>query len=263
MEDYLEFAKGLALEAGEIMRRYFLNVEKTWKSDATPLTLADTEINDLVIRRVNDAYPDHSVYGEEKSSLKESKYLWVCDPVDGTLPYSHGLPISTFSLALVVDGVSTVGVVYDPFMERLFYAAINQGAYCNNKPIQVSDNDFDNGLIEVQGFGHATNLRRELSLSNSIKDILISNGAKTTQLWSVVLPSVLVANGDYIAVIFNGKTVQDGAAVKIIVEEAGGRVTDIHGNEQRYDEISKGFVASNGIVHDEIIKVLKEAHDEV
>jgi len=92
--EYLEFAKSLALEAGKIMRTYFLVTDTTWKADQTPVTQADTEINSLVIDRVQKAYPSHSVYGEEESSLRESKFLWVCDPVDGTLPYSLGLPLS-------------------------------------------------------------------------------------------------------------------------------------------------------------------------
>jgi len=103
MEQYLEFAKKLAKEAEEISLKYFsFEVERIIKEDNTPLTKADTEINDLVIKRINEIYPEHSIYGEEKSELKEnSKYIWVCDPIDGTMPFSNGLPIFTFSIALV------------------------------------------------------------------------------------------------------------------------------------------------------------------
>ena len=73
MEQYLEFAKKLTLEAGEIASKYFsFEIEHTWKDDNTPLTLADSEINDLVIKRINEAYPEHSIYGEEKSDKKEN-----------------------------------------------------------------------------------------------------------------------------------------------------------------------------------------------
>ena len=103
MEQYLEFTKNLAKEAEEIALRYFsFEVENTWKEDNTPLTKADTEINDLVIKRINEAYPEHSIYGEEKSDIKEnSQYIWVCDPIDGTMAFSCGLPIFVFSIALV------------------------------------------------------------------------------------------------------------------------------------------------------------------
>src|SRR3989344_9127635 len=103
MEKYLEFAKNLAKEAEKIALRYFsFEVDSTWKEDNTPLTKADTEINDLVIKRINESYPEHSIYAEEKSDRKEnSKYIWVCDPIDGTMAFSCGLPMFVFSIALV------------------------------------------------------------------------------------------------------------------------------------------------------------------
>ena len=103
MEKYLLFAQNLAKGAEEIALKYFgFDVENTWKQDNTPLTKADTEINDFVIKAVNETFPSHSIYGEEKSDTKEnSPYVWVCDPIDGTMPFSCGLPIFTFSLALV------------------------------------------------------------------------------------------------------------------------------------------------------------------
>jgi fructose-1,6-bisphosphatase/inositol monophosphatase family enzyme len=98
MEQYLEFAKNLAKEAEEIALRYFgFEVENTWKEDNTPLVKADIEINDLVIKKINETYPEHSIYGEEKSDRKEnSKYIWVCDPIDGTMAFSCGLPMFVF-----------------------------------------------------------------------------------------------------------------------------------------------------------------------
>src|SRR3989344_4217030 len=103
MEQYLEFAKKLAKEAEIIALRYFgFEVENVYKEDNTPLTKADTEINDLVIKRVNESYPEHSIYGEEKTIKKlKSKYIWVCDPIDGTMAFACGLPIFVFSIALV------------------------------------------------------------------------------------------------------------------------------------------------------------------
>lgn len=138
-QEYLEFAKKLAYEAGDIMREYFQTTDMVWKSDNTPVTQADTEINSRVIERIAAAYPEHSVIGEEESAVREgARYTWACDPVDGTMPYSHGLPISTFSLALCEDGKPVVGVVYDPFMDRLFWASVGGGAFCNDEAIHVN-----------------------------------------------------------------------------------------------------------------------------
>lgn len=257
MTNYLEFAKTLAREAGEVMRTHFLQSETDWKEDQTPLTIADTSINRMVIERVAQKFPGHSVLGEEESSKKDSPYAWVCDPVDGTLPYSHGLPIATFSLALCENGVSIVGVVYDPFMDRLFYASSGDGAYCNDRRLKVSSGGLDRAVIDIEGLGGPAPTP-VVSLTNSFRDDLIERGVKPVQLWSSILPSVLVASGQFTAVIMNGSTIQDGAAVKVIVEEAGGTVTDMYGNDQRYDELARGFIASNGAVHDELVALIRD-----
>jgi fructose-1,6-bisphosphatase/inositol monophosphatase family enzyme len=122
MNDYLEFAKNLAKEAEEIALRYFsFETENTWKGDDTLLTVADTEINDLVIKRINETYPSHSIYGEEKSDKKEgSEYVWVCDPIDETMPFSNGLPMFVFSLALVEQSIGCIasnGILHQEILE--------------------------------------------------------------------------------------------------------------------------------------------------
>ena len=113
-EKELDFAKALALEAGEIMRKYFRSdrLGTVQKDDLTPLTVADTAINDLVIERVQHEFPEHGVLGEEASYEPNRQWIWVVDPIDGTSPYSCGIPISTFSLALVnkKDGQPYVSV---------------------------------------------------------------------------------------------------------------------------------------------------------
>jgi myo-inositol-1(or 4)-monophosphatase len=261
-QEYLEFAKKLALEAGDIMRKYFLITDTTWKPDDTPLTQADTEINSLVIRRINDLYPSHSILGEEESDIKDSRYVWVCDPVDGTMPYSHGLPISTFSLALCDDGVPQVGVVYDPFMKRLFWASVGGGAYCNNGRIQVNQQHLKDALIDVE-VGQNASPNDAITLGSGFRGLLEDAGVKHTGLWSCILPTCLVANGNFGAVVQNGKAPHDIAASKVIVEEAGGIVTNIVGNDQRYDQPTKGFIASNGVIHEELVKLVEEASDEI
>ena len=253
---YLEFAKQLALDAGEIMRKYFLHTETEWKEDSTPLTIADTTINRMVIERIAEAFPDHSVLGEEESAMRDgAKYTWVCDPVDGTMPYSHGLPISTFSLALCDDGKPVVGVVYDPFMMRMFSATNGGGAYCNDEKMHVSDSR-ENLLISIDAFPSTNPV---VNADSSIRDLLHAKGMKTVTMWSAILPACLVAQGQFGGSILNIPAPQDPAAIKVIIEEAGGKVTDLFGNDQRYDQPTKGFIASNGIIHDELVKMVQEA----
>jgi len=258
MEDtthYLEFAKKLAYEAGDIMKKYFgKDPEFNFKEDDMIVTIADKEVNSMVIKRVQTAYPTHAVDGEEESHAKETDHVWVCDPIDGTNPFAMELPVSVFSLALVVDGVSIVGVIYDPFCEKLYYAAAGAGAYMNQVPLTVSqDGLVASSRINFDWWSSADyDVLTPLSKLSREKGVYLLSPGSTTHM------AALVAEGQFVASVFagtKGKNV-DIAAAKVIVEEAGGRVTDLFGHEQRYDEDIKGAIVSNGIVHDEIVSYL-------
>jgi fructose-1,6-bisphosphatase/inositol monophosphatase family enzyme len=258
MISYKEFAIGLAREAGDIIRKNFcIDMKREWKEDNSPVTITDMKINSLLIEGVKSNFPDHGVIGEEESLMVDSKYQWVCDPVDGTIPFSHGIPVCTFSLALVHDGEPIIGVVYDPFGDRLFIAEKGSGAFLNGEKISVSSQaDLYNSVISFELFARA---KYQIW---GIDRILEEKGVKTTKLASVVYPSSLVAAGIYLATIFPNDTAHDMAAVKIIVEEAGGKVTDLFGNEQRYDQPIKGAIVSNGKVHDHLVAMVKETLED-
>ena len=131
MENYLDFAKKIAYKAGDIMKKYFAcDNGAEYKFDNTIVTKADKEINDYLIEQVKIEFPTHCVDGEEKQFGK-SKYVWVCDPVDGTSMYARHIPVAVFSLALVIDGVPNVGVIYDPWTDNLYSAVKGKGAYRN------------------------------------------------------------------------------------------------------------------------------------
>ena len=244
------FASQFALRAGEIMKKNFsLNMAKKWKQDNTPVTATDFTINSMLINEVAKEFPEHSVLAEEQSNIKDvSEYVWVCDPVDGTIPFSCGIPLSTFSLALVKNGKVILGVVNDPFSERLFVAEKSRGAFLNDKAIRVSTaSSLENTMGSYEMFKRAKYNVAKLA------DHLEMSDVKMMKLASIVYPSALVAVGEIDFTVFPSSTPWDGASIKIIVEEAGGKVTDIFGNEQRYDKDTNGFVASNGILHDQLI----------
>ena len=126
-----KFAIGLARRAGDLMRANFsLGTKKSWKEDHSPLTVTDTAINEMVIEAVRDAYPGHAVIGEEESygDGRLADWTWVCDPIDGTIPFSHGYSTFAFSLGLAHRGESVLGVVYDAMFDRLVVARKGQGA---------------------------------------------------------------------------------------------------------------------------------------
>ena len=256
-EQYLELAKSIALEAGKIMRRYYgKNPDSEMKDDDTIVTIADKEINSMVIKRIREKYADHAVYGEEESYRRDTPHLWACDPIDGTNPFSVDLAVSVFSLAYVYDGKPQVGVIYDPFSDRLFWAEKDKGAYVNGERMQVNKADFGrHSLLSYDQWSNA-----DYDVLTPLSKLAAKTGTYMLSPGSTTHMAALVAQGSFVASIFpgtKGKHV-DIAAAKVIVEEAGGKVTDLFGNEQRYDQDIRGAIVSNGIVHEELVRVLQE-----
>lgn len=254
-EQYLEFAKDIAKEAGKIMLKYF-NMDNgvSYKGDKTIVTLADKEINSYLIKQVKEKYPSHSVDGGEEQFGK-SDYVWVCDPVDGTAMYARHIPVAVFSLALVIKGKPKVGVVYDPFTNSLYTAIKGKGAYKNESKINVNDYELDD-MKTVCHYDLWPGA--DYDISNVLQEL--RNKAYFIGLGSIIRACMCVASGDFTLAIFPGTKHKncDIAAVKVIIEEAGGTVTDLFGNEQRYDESINGAVISNGKVHDKVIETIKK-----
>ncbi len=255
MEEYLEFAKDIAYQAGKIMIKYFnQNNRASYKGDKTIVTIADKEINSYLIARVKERYPTHAIDGEEEQEGK-SNFVWVCDPIDGTAMYARHIPVAVFSLALVIDGIPNIGVVYDPFTDNLYSAIKGKGAYKNNEKIYVNNYE----LNDIRTVCHCDMFSKDKYNIYKVFEEL-SKKTNLNDIGSITRASCCVASGDYCLTIFTGTEHKncDIAAVKVIVEEAGGKVTDLFGNEQRYDRSIKGALISNGIVHEEALKIIKK-----
>jgi fructose-1,6-bisphosphatase/inositol monophosphatase family enzyme len=254
-KEELEFAISTAKAAGDTMRRYFRSDDlgTEWKEDVTPITLADTTINDFVIQEVKKHFPSYGVHGEEGSFAQDREYVWVCDPVDGTMPYSIGVPISTHSLALTKNGRPLLGVVYDPFQDRLFTAIKGEGAFLNGKPIHVSSQSLAGSYVDLELLHTA---KGAVPVSDFRSDLAERHALPFT-FYSFVIAAMLVATGELTAAFFGFKKPEDLAAAKVIVEEAGGQVTDITGADQRYDRPVNGGLLTNGIVHKEMLSIIK------
>jgi len=214
------------------------------------------EINDLIIKSINEKYPSHSIYGEEKSDRKEkSQYIWVCDPIDGTMAFSVGLPIFFFSIALVdqSNGLPILGLVNDPVMKNMYWAYKGSGAYRNNKKISVSDStSLKNTYLSTGASGRA------IGFSNlPLIKILSEKKCAVMKYPSFIYGGIQVANGKYVGAVFFHKYGHDVAALKIITEEAGGKVTDLNGEERRYDQDGPGCIISNGILHEELLECVQ------
>lgn len=254
----LAFAKDLATHAGQIMRRYFRaeDIGTISKADNTPVTVADTAINDLVIQRVKQEFPEHGVIGEEDSFETKRDFVWVVDPIDGTMPFSLGIPISTFSLALVdrSDGQPVLGVAYDPYLDHLYSAVKGQGAHLNETPIHTLKKKTLKGTYSYVSTGHSFK-------GGKVMEALREKEAWQFHLLSFVYAGTKVASADFACALMGYGSPWDAAAASIIVTEAGGVATDLRGKPRRFDEFCDGIVLSaNQAIHDQFIVMLNKSN---
>ena len=261
----MAFAREMAAQAGRIMKQYFRSeeIETEWKADHTPLTIADKKINDLLIESVEKHYPKHGVIGEESSYMEERDMIWVVDPIDGTAPYSLGIPTSTFCLALVdrSDGQPVIAVVYDPFLDHLYTASRGKGAFLNDDVIKTSDaKNMHHTYLAVNAFAKKVENGKVLIRPGKLMErIRREHGGKFLTFQSHVYTAMKVASGELVGSILAFGSPWDAAAASLIVEEAGGMATDLQGMSRRYDEFSNGtVVAANkqilAIIVDEIAR---------
>lgn len=258
----LDFARELASEAGKIMRTYFRSedINTTWKGDNTPLTVADTTINRLVIDRVKKQFPDHGIIGEEESFSPDRDFVWVVDPIDGTMPFSLGMPNSTFSLALVErkNGQPIVAVAYDPQLDHLYSATVGGGASLNGSPIRTAlERDLKQGYVFVWHGGYNDKVYFD---KGKLLDFIHEKAGRYFIVPSFVYYASRVASGEFRGAILDYGSPWDSAAVALLVKEAGGVALDLNGNERRYDEFGSGcLLAANQEIADTLLSLIKEA----
>lgn len=250
-EKELIFAKEMAQLAGDIMKKYYREDQHVEiKSDMTPVTIADKAVNNMLVEKVKKQFPAHGVLGEEESWNADRESLWVCDPIDGTPAFIYHIPTSMFSLAFVVDGRPKVAVAYNAFTGDLYQAVIGEGSYLNDQRIGVSQRVWGNARLAGSSDGAVDGIAQ--------RDALVEEGNKVINSYGAVFKGCLIAEGSLDGRVFVHKSAHDIAAIKLIIEEAGGRVTDLDGNEQRYDQNINGAIMSNGLVHNELVKLVAE-----
>lgn len=257
LHEYMQFAKKAARMAGDVMQAYYYADQHVEiKDDDSPVTIADKEINAKLIDLVKAEYPLHGVLGEEESWNPERNLLWVCDPIDGTQAFMSHLPMSMFSLALVEDGRPLVAVAYNPWTNQLYEATKGSGALRNGVSIAVSDRKWAAKAVVL---GSSSAISRAEAVDNSaIRAELWKKSIAVINAPGTVFKGCLVAEGSADGRTFVHSGAHDVAAIKLIIEEAGGKVTDLDGNEQRYDGPINGAVMSNGVIHDELLNLVKQ-----
>lgn len=254
----IDLAKKLALQAGSMMINTFgSRMTPDWKANHTPVTETDIAINTLVLTEIEKYFPDHSVLAEEGSNIKTSDYVWICDPIDGTIPFSHGIPTCVFAIALTYKGESILNVVYDPFLKRLFWAEKGKGAWMNDRPLRVSEKkELTHAVI---GYSPSRSIP---GLFQSLIQFAQQEHIHIVAVGSAIYSGMLVATGDLTASIFAGKKAHDSSPLKNLIEEAGGKMTSVSGEEQRYDQEVNGHIVSNGFLHERFLQIILKHQSE-
>lgn len=258
MEDqFLKVAKQAALEVGKIIQKYSGNFgKKTIKGGdkSNFATKADIEAEKAIIKILTTNFPEHNIIAEEGGSKdKKSDYTWVIDPVDGTFSFTHNFPYFSVSIGLIFKGKPILGVIYHVSAKDLYYAQMSKGSYLNGKSIQVSKTSSLEESACGLDFGHKKT--RALNLEKYVSP-LISKIGYPYSVGSAVSSQALVARGILDGYV-NQAWIWDFAAGTVIVREAGGRVSDFEGNEPDWTKERLNIVASNGLIHDQILEALR------
>jgi len=249
----LTFVMDLAREAAPIFTKYFGAAHTEWKEDNTPVTPGDVEINDFIIRKINEVYPNDTVIGEEASSTtKDNGRFWAVDPIDGTQPYELGLPLSTIVIALIEQGAVKIAVIYEPISDNMYYAEAGKGAFKNDQPIHC--NTFDN--IAKNYFATSSHLPTQHISVGGLHDEIEQAKGKVYNFRSFAYGAAKVAEGKLSGTVLGVGRLYDIAAPALLVEEAGGRATNLSGDPLDYRNGSGGILISNGKVHGTLLKYL-------
>jgi myo-inositol-1(or 4)-monophosphatase len=254
---FLQTAIQIVRRAGEIQIERRASGFRISKKSATDLvTEVDLECERMCRSVIAERYPDHDVLAEEEGAggRPNSRWRWVFDPLDGTTNYAHGLPIFCASLALEVDGETVVGAVYDPSRDELFTAERGRGSALNGAPLSVSDTGALIDALLVTGFPPGSQRREELV---TLFAAFLAEARAVRRLGSAALDLCYVAAGRFEAFWERHLKPWDVCAGALIVEEAGGRVTGMDGTA--FDPAAGHLVASNGVVHAEMLRVIREA----
>jgi myo-inositol-1(or 4)-monophosphatase len=221
------------------------------------VTEIDHKSERAIIEIIKSDYPDHYILSEEAGEIvQDSVYKWIIDPIDGTINYANSIPMCCVSIAVEVDGKMEVGAVYNPFINELFFAQRGYGATLNDQIIHVSNKTEVGTSCLATGFPYTY-----LEMPNGPLEVfgrLIKSGVPVRRLGSAAIDLCYVAAGRFDGFYEHKLQAWDSAAGFLIVEEAGGKVTDLKGDY--YNPYQPGIVATNGKIHDELLKWI---HNEI
>lgn len=241
--------------AGTIIKEYFDKQFTISNKEGVNnlVTEVDHKSEAVIFEVIKNDYPTHFILSEEAGEIRQdSEYKWIIDPIDGTVNYANGIPICCVSIGLEIGGKMEMGAVYNPFINEFFFAQRGFGATMNDKKISVTDRADVLKSCLVTGFPYTY-----LDMPNGplqVFEKFIRKGVPVRRLGSAAIDLCWVAAGRFDGFYEHKLNAWDSAAGFLIVEEAGGKVTDLSGKP--YNPYQPGIIASNGKIHDELVRIV-------
>jgi len=258
LEFVLDTAVTIAREAGALLHEGFgQEKEITAKSSAVDsVTQFDQAAEALIVDRLQAAFPEHVLVGEEGGTMNgegDGRYTWHIDPLDGTTNFVHGFPVFCVSLALVAEARPLVGVIYDPIRDECFTAVAGQGAYLNGRQLHVSRADSLIRSLLATGFPYDRHTSDHDNVAQLARFLKRVHGVR--RAGSAALDLAYVAAGRLDGYWEYKLNSYDVAAGVLLVQEAGGQVTEMDGRTVQIAP-QMALVASNGRIHADMLAVL-------
>ncbi len=248
--EILTLATSLAVDAGKITLDYFLEEPKVeFKSDQTPVTIADREVEEYIRTGITTNYPNHGILGEEYGEREtDSDFKWIIDPIDGTKSFVLGVPLYTVLVSVLYKSEPLIGVIHNPPSGETVSASSGVGCFHNGKQCRVGTvQRISDAQVHVTDYADLKKYRPEFT------DRLISS-AKSCRTWGDAYGYLLVATGRADVMIDPIMNIWDIAPLKPIITEAGGIFLDLDGNDTG---LGDSALACNPYLHREIIELLQ------
>lgn len=218
------------------------------------VTEVDHAAEEVIIAAIKEDFPEHQILSEECGELvQDSQYKWIIDPIDGTVNFANHIPLCCVSIGLEHNGKMILGGVYNPFLNELFVGEKGHGVTLNGKPVSVSKKPTVESSCLVTGFPYT--YLDEPNGPLQVFERFIRRGIPVRRLGSAAIDLAWVACGRFDGFFEHKLQAWDSAAGFLLVEEAGGRVTHLNGDP--YSPYQPGIIATNGIIHDELVEWVK------
>lgn len=255
MKPTLKDIEAFSFGAGKILRDgYGKKIQIDSKGVIDLVTEVDRQSEDYLIDAIRNRFPNHRVITEERGIVQgDESHVWYVDPLDGTVNYVHGVPIFSVSIAYAENGQISLGGIYDPMQDEYFYAERGGGAWLNGQPLAVSGTEELDRSLLVTGFPYDVRTNPENNLEHYLNFALRSRGVR--RLGSAAIDLAYVAAGRFDGFWEISIHTYDIAAGILIVEEAGGRVTDVQGGGGCLSP-TPSILATNAHIHDQMLAIL-------